>query len=112
MGNAARWIAVLLLVVMPLLEAVARGQPDGAMLTNQPGWLPVVEAQSIAAIDASSGATPASRLESDNATLAAIKALHEEVKVIEARIAAQEARIAMLERSLDDQRKNARAANP
>ena len=37
-----------------------------------------------------------------NATLAAIKALHEEVKALETRIAAQDARIAMLERALEN----------
>ena len=37
----------------------------------------------------------------ENATLAAVKALHEEVKSLEARIAAQDARIAMLERTLE-----------
>ncbi|TMG98373.1 MAG: hypothetical protein E6H71_06200 [Betaproteobacteria bacterium] len=37
----------------------------------------------------------------ESATLAAIKALHEEVKSLEARIAAQDARIAMLERTLE-----------
>ena len=40
--------------------------------------------------------------DSENATLAAIKALHEEVKSLEARIAAQDARIAMLERALEN----------
>jgi hypothetical protein len=39
---------------------------------------------------------------SENATLAAIKALHEEVKSLETRIAAQDARIAMLERTLEN----------
>jgi hypothetical protein len=38
----------------------------------------------------------------ENATLGAIKALHEEVKALEARIAAQDARIAMLERALEN----------
>jgi len=37
-----------------------------------------------------------------NATLAAIKALHEEVKALETRIATQDARIAMLERALEN----------
>ena len=37
----------------------------------------------------------------ENATLAAIKALHDEVKALETRIAAQDARIAMLERALE-----------
>jgi len=38
----------------------------------------------------------------ENATLAAIKALHEEVKALETRIATQDARIAMLERALEN----------
>jgi hypothetical protein len=38
----------------------------------------------------------------ENATVAAIKALHEEVKALEARIAAQDARIATLERALEN----------
>jgi hypothetical protein len=37
----------------------------------------------------------------ENPTLAAIKALHEEIKSLETRIAAQDARIAMLERALE-----------
>ena len=39
--------------------------------------------------------------DSENATLAAIKALHDEVKALETRIVAQGARIAMLERALE-----------
>ena len=37
----------------------------------------------------------------ENPTLAAIKALHEEIKSLETRIAAQDARIAMFERALE-----------
>jgi predicted RNase H-like nuclease (RuvC/YqgF family) len=40
-------------------------------------------------------------VEPENATLAAVKALHEELKSLETRIAAQDARIAMLERTLE-----------
>ena len=41
-------------------------------------------------------------VELENATLAAVKALHEEVKSLETRIAAQDARIALLERTLEN----------
>ena len=43
-----------------------------------------------------------SRSDTENPTLTAVKALSEQVKSLESRIAAQDARIAMLERSLDD----------
>jgi len=45
---------------------------------------------------------PPSRNDAENATVAAIKALSEQVKALESRIAAQDARIALLERALDD----------
>ena len=109
MARVGRWVAVLLLLAMPLFEAVARGESDRATFTSPPTWTPVADSQPVAAADTPNAATPIA--DGDNAMLAAIKALHEEVKALEARIAAQEARIAMLERSLDDQRKNARAAN-
>jgi hypothetical protein len=38
----------------------------------------------------------------ENATIAALKALHDEVKALETRIAAQDARIATLERTLEN----------
>jgi hypothetical protein len=52
---------------------------------------------------------PPSRGDAENATIAAIKALSNQVKALESRIAAQDARIALLERALDDlQHKNSR----
>jgi hypothetical protein len=50
-----------------------------------------------------------SRSDTEGPTLNAIKALSEQVKLLESRIAAQDARIATLERSLDDmQRRSSR----
>ena len=60
---------------------------------------PIAQGFSASRMGADTAKPPA--VEPENATLAAVKALHEELKSLETRIAAQDARIAMLERTLE-----------
>ena len=61
---------------------------------------PIAQGFSAPRIGADYAKAPAA--EPENATLTAVKALHEEVKALETRIAAQDAQIAMLERALEN----------
>jgi hypothetical protein len=60
---------------------------------------PIAQSFGASRMGADNAKAPA--VEPENATLAAVKALHEELKSLETRIAAQDARIAMLERTLE-----------
>jgi len=115
MRNTIRWIAVLLLQATILLDAAAQGESDQSTRSaDQERWMPVSDftdppraeigsiAQGFGASRTAADNVKAPPGDSENATLAAIKALHEEVKSLEARIAAQDARIAMLERALEN----------
>jgi hypothetical protein len=59
-------------------------------------------AQGFGAARTATDSVKAQTSDPENATLAAIKALRDEVKALETRIAAQDARIAMLERTLEN----------
>lgn len=91
------------LSAMPIddLQPTASDAPNGV-----PAWSGGevgVFAQALGAtLDASDNAAAPRSPENDDATLATIRALREQVRSLESRIAAQDARIAMLERSLDD----------
>jgi len=108
---------------------IGRSSPVG----DPSSLLPIDESQRVVAADTPSGLSPEasapaigplaqafgaarsandnfppapSRNETESMTLTAIKALSEQVKSLESRIAAQDARIAMLERSLDNLRRD------
>ncbi|HEY3179379.1 MAG TPA: hypothetical protein VGL25_10915 [Casimicrobiaceae bacterium] len=118
MRSAFRWIAVLLLQGMVLFGAAAQTTFDQSQRSIDQGhWMPIADFEP-AASDAPREIGPiaqgfstsrsvgdnvkASAGDPANATLSAIKALHEEVKSLETRIAAQDARIATLERTLEN----------
>src|SRR5712671_5422890 len=58
-------------------------------------------AQGFGAARTATDSVKAQTSDPENVTLAAIKALHDEVRALETRIAAQDARIAILERTLE-----------
>jgi len=60
---------------------------------------PIAQGVGVSRMGADTAKAPA--VDPENATLMAVKALHDEVKSLEARIAAQDARIALLERTLE-----------
>jgi hypothetical protein len=99
--------------LMPVWEfqsVVDSDTPNGIPATESPPEIgPLAQAFGAARSVPDNFPPPPSRGDAENATITAIKALSEQVKSLESRIAAQDARIALLERALDDlQHRNSR----
>ena len=71
---------------------------------SQPDIGPLAQASGLARTANDNFPPPPSRSDGETPTLVAIKALADQVKSLESRIAAQDARIATLERTLEDMR--------
>ncbi|HEY2819153.1 MAG TPA: hypothetical protein VGK44_18690 [Casimicrobiaceae bacterium] len=77
--------------------------PNGVPVAESPPEIgPLAQTFGTARSEPDNFPPPPSRGDAENATITAIKALADQVKSLESRIAAQDARIALLERALDD----------
>jgi hypothetical protein len=98
--NASGWMPVS--DVQPLITT---DTPSGVpKQPSQPDIGPLAQASGVARNANDNFPPPPSRNDGETPTLVAIKALADQVKSLESRIAAQDARIATLERALEDMR--------
>ena len=100
-----------LMPVSDVQPMITTDTPSGVpKLPSLPDIGPLAQASGIARSANDNFPPPPSRNDAETPTLAAIKALADQVKSLESRIAAQDARIAMLERALEEAQRRTRVS--